>query len=133
MTQAKAFRSRRGASPGRDDGAVAVEFAMVAVMLILSLYAAVEIARLAWTQSALVFAAQEGARCASVNTTSCATPAQITAYAAGRASEAGIVAGDLTATTAACGHLVTGSHVFAFVTSGLAPASITLKASACLP
>ena len=67
------------------EGTTAIEFALVAPSLFLVLFGAIEFGRLMWTQSALHFAVEEAARCASVTPGLCGTASQIASYAAGTA------------------------------------------------
>ena len=114
-------------------GSTAIEFALVSTALCTVLYGSVEFCRMVWTQSALNFAVQEAARCASVTPATCGTAAQITTYAAGEIATAYVPASAFTATTASCGHQVTASFVYPFVVTGLFPTAPTLGASACFP
>ena len=114
-------------------GSTAVEFALVAIPLFTLLFGSMEFCRLVWTQSALNFAVQEAARCASVTPGTCGTAAQITTYAAAEIAPAYVPASAFTASSATCGHSVTASFVYPFVATGLFSMTPTLTASACFP
>ena len=114
-------------------GATAVEFALVAPALFLTLFGAIEFGRLLWTQAALHFAVEEAARCASVTPSVCGTSAQISSYAANAVSPLDIAASAFTATTPSCGHRVSASFNYQFVVTGLFPFTPTLTAQACFP
>lgn len=114
-------------------GSTAIEFALVAPALFTLLYGSIEFGRLMWTQSALNFAVEEAARCASVTPTTCGTSSQIATYAAGTISANYIPATAFEGATASCGHQVTASFVYPFVVTGLMPAGPTLSATACFP
>jgi Flp pilus assembly protein TadG len=114
-------------------GTTAVEFALVSPILFLILFGAIEFGRLMWTQSALHFAVEEAARCASVTPGVCGTAAQITAYAATTVSPLNIASTAFTSTTPSCGHQVSASFNYQFVVTGLFPFTPTLTAQACFP
>src|SRR5438132_7652168 len=65
-------------------GHAAVEFGLLTPMLLLFLFGIVEGGRLLWTFNALHYSVQEGARCASINKTTCGTSDQIKTFAAAR-------------------------------------------------
>jgi Flp pilus assembly protein TadG len=108
-----------------------VEFALVAPTLFMTLFAGIEFGRLMWTQSALHFAVESAARCASVTPGACGTSSQITSYAASQVSALGIGASAFTASTASCGHSVSASYSFQFFATGYFPYTPTLTAQAC--
>jgi Flp pilus assembly protein TadG len=114
-------------------GTTAVEFALVAPALCLLIYGVMEFGRMAWTQSALNFAVEEAARCASVTPSVCGTSGQIATYAANEISPNYIPASSFSGATASCGHQVTASFAYPFVASGLFPMTPTLSATACFP
>jgi Flp pilus assembly protein TadG len=115
------------------DGATAVEFALVAPALFLTLFASVEFARLMWTQSALHFAVESAARCASVTPATCGTASQTATYAAGLITPLNVASSAFTATTPSCGHKVSASFTYRFILTGLFPSGPTLSAQACFP
>ncbi len=113
-------------------GATAIEFALVAPVLFLTLFGAIEFGRLMWTQSALHYAVEQAARCASVNTTTCGTASQIASYAASTVSALNIPSSAFTATlNSSCGHQVLASLNYQFVATGLFPYTPVLTAQAC--
>lgn len=112
-------------------GTAAIEFAMVAPALLLALFGTIEFGRLMWTQSALHFAVEEAARCASVTPNVCGTASQTASYAASKVSQLNIAASAFTAASASCGHQVSASFNFQFVATGLFPYTPTLTAQAC--
>ena len=120
-------------------GTTAIEFALVSLPLFLILFGALEFGRLLWTQSALHFAVEEAARCASVNTSVCGTASQIASYAAGTVTALNIPSSAFSASSQSCGgqgtasgHQVTASLAYQFVVKGLFPYTPTLTASACV-
>ena len=114
-------------------GTTAIEFALVAPALFTLLYGVIEFGRLLWTQSALNFAVEEAARCASVTPATCGTSAQIATYAASKIATNYVPTTVFTGTTASCGHQVNASFVYPFVVTGLMPTGPTLTATACFP
>ena len=114
-------------------GNVTTEFALVAPFLCIVIFGTMEFGRMVWTQSALNFAVEEAARCASVTPSVCGTSSQIATYAANEVSAAYVPATAFTGSTASCGHQVTASFVYPFIASGLFTMTPTLSASACYP
>lgn len=114
-------------------GTAATEFALVAPALCLLIYGTVEFGRMAWTQSALNFAVEEAARCASVTPGTCGTSDQIATYAAGKVATADVPASAFTGSTASCGHQVNASLTYQFIAVGLFSMTPTLTAAACYP
>jgi Flp pilus assembly protein TadG len=127
---------RRG--PGR--GAVAVEYAFVLPVLLLFILGLIEVSRLFWTYTTLYRAAEAAARCGAVNTTLCATSAQIQSYAVTQAYGLSVAASSFTVATAACGITVGASVPFTllipWISVGTASGSfniLTLSTTACYP
>ena len=112
-------------------GNPAVEFGLLAPVLLMFIFGIAEGGRLLWTLNALHYSVQEAARCASINKTTCGTATQIENFAAGR-SGAGFASSLFTATVAACGNRVSASYAmplnFPFVSH-----SISLTAQSCYP
>ena len=116
----------------RDDaGNLAVEFGMLAPVFLLFLFGIMEGGRLLWTVNALHYSVQEAARCASINTVACGTSDQIKAYAAGR-SGAQFASSVFTASTVACGRLVSASYTMPLNIPFMSH-SISLSAQSCYP
>ncbi|MDB5480327.1 MAG: TadE family protein [Caulobacteraceae bacterium] len=114
-------------------GTTAVEFALVAPALCLLIYGVMEFGRLAWTQSALNFAVEEAARCASVTPTVCGTSSQIATYAASEIATGYVPASAFSGATASCGHQVSATFAYPFIATGLFSMTPTLTATACFP
>src|SRR5712691_3407992 len=114
-----------------EDGNPAVEFGLLAPVLLLFLFGIMEGGRMLWTLNALHYSVQEAARCASINTTACGSASQIQTFAAGRAG-AGFAPSVFTAAVAGCGNRVSASYTMPlnipFVTH-----SISLTAQSCYP
>jgi len=114
-----------------EDGATALEFALVLPALVLLIIGIMETGRVVWVQNALNYSVDQAARCASVDKITCGSATQIQAYA-GTQSGAGFSASVFTVSVAGCGIVVSGSapvslHI-PFATS-----SLTLSAQSCYP
>jgi len=110
-------------------GAMSVDFALVAAPLLLLILGTMEVGRTLWYQNALNYSVEEAARCASIDVNNCNTSDQIKTYAAAR-SGAGFAKATFSASTAACGNLISASYP---ISIGVADLSITLKAQSCYP
>src|ERR1043166_319047 len=127
-----ALRPARVTAFARDvAGNPAVEFGLLAPVILLFIFGIAEGGRLLWTLNALHYSVQEAARCASINKTTCGTATQIQSFAAGR-SGAGFSASVFTATVTGCGNRVSASYTMPlnipFMTH-----SISLTAQSCYP
>src|ERR1700716_3219393 len=109
--------------------AAAVEFAIVVGPLILLLFGIMECGRALWLLNALHYSSEEAARCASNNQAMCGTSNQIQSFAASR-SGADYKADMFTATSAACGNLVTASYPMNLMMP-FGNYSVTLQAQSC--
>ena len=123
-----------------ESGANAVEFALVAPLLIGLLFGIFEFGQAIWTQGVLEYAVEQAARCASINTTTCGSSAAIKTYASQQTSPLNLAASVFSASTPTCGNQVTASYVFSFVgtlplinSTALFPTSVTLTSSSCYP
>ena len=113
-----------------EDGSTAVEFGLLlpafASLMVGTLYAGLVV----YSATGLHSAVEQAARCYSVNATTCGSSSATVTYAQGQYH--GINSPNFTATTASCGHQVSGT-----VTVGLndmfANLSIPLTATACFP
>ena len=111
-------------------GVTALEFAFVAPLVIMLQLGTIYVALMMFSVSALEYAVQEGARCASVQTSVCSGTAAIKSYTATKYS--GLGSPVFTATTVGCGNLVSATLSFSFLT-GFDSYTMPLSASACLP
>ena len=100
-------------------------------MLLLFLFGIVEGGRLLWTFNALHYSVQEGARCASINKTTCGTSDQIKTFAAAR-SGLGFNASLFTASVVACGNQVSAIYTMPLYIPFIS-SSISLSARSCYP
>ena len=120
-------------------GSNAVEFALVAPLLIGFLFGIYEVGLAIWTQGLLDFAVEQAARCAAVNSTICGTASATETYAATQTAPLGLASSTFTASTASCGSQVTASYDFVFIGrfpikgNALLPNSVTLTSTSCFP
>jgi Flp pilus assembly protein TadG len=114
-------------------GATAVEFAFTAPAFLALVGGIIEIGLLLYTQVALQHGVEAAARCASVNTHTCATTSDIKTYAVSESFGLSVPASVFTVTTANCGTQVSASSPFAFAFSFAGRSSMTLTASSCYP
>jgi Flp pilus assembly protein TadG len=122
---------RRGGLLAARDGAAAVETALLLPVLFLLLLGVIELGRLAWTRTALTFAVQEAARCASVRPGICGTASQTAAFAARTVAPLNIPASAFTVTTQACGTQVRAQLSYRFVAYAIFRVAPTLTAQVC--
>jgi Flp pilus assembly protein TadG len=119
----------------RDErGATALEFAILAPVFFLLIFAIIAFGLMFWTQVGLQHGAEMAARCASINATLCPTsnPSAITKYATQQALGLSLPASTFTYSTPACGNQVSASYTFQFPDIlNLDP--LTLTAQACFP
>jgi len=114
-----------------DRGTTAVEFAILAPALMLLLVGAVYICLALFLVGSLHYAVEDGARCASVNTTVCSDAPTIVSYTQNRYFGPNPTP-TFTYATAACGNVVSGSLSYV-VNLGLTTVTIPVSASACFP
>jgi len=139
--------------PGSEDGAVAIEFAIVAPLMLALMFGTMELGRLLWFEATTRYAVEEGARCATLGSAPsycCALTASYTCgggntpadYAASVASGLGLAAANFTLASAACGKQVTSTNVnFQFIVTALPGISligngngqVPVAVSACYP
>lgn len=112
-------------------GAGALEFALVLPAFILMVVGGIYAALLVFTAASMHFAVEDGARCASVQTTVCADAASTVAFT--KAHYFGPSAPPtFTYSATGCGHTVNGNMTYVF-NVGVAKSNVPLRASACFP
>ena len=114
------------------DGATAVEFAMVLPAFILLIVGGFYAAEMMHAAASMQYAVQAAARCAAVNTTVCTDSSSTVNYATSHATALGAGAVNFTSSTSTCGHVVTGTLTYALDT-GLGKIDVPLSATACFP
>jgi Flp pilus assembly protein TadG len=112
-------------------GAAAVEFAMTVPILLLAMLGIIEFGRVLWAQNALHYAVEAAARCAAIDTTTCSSSATTQSFAATASGET-FATSVFTVSTPSCGHQVSASYAFPFLTS-LVSYNLTLTAQSCFP
>jgi Flp pilus assembly protein TadG len=118
-------------APGTDrSGALAIEFALIAPALLLTIFGGMEFGRMIWTQSALHLSVEAAARCGAVGL---CTTSSAPAYAAAVTPQLQFASSVFSASSATCGFKVSASYAFTFIASGLFPYTPTLTALACVP
>jgi Flp pilus assembly protein TadG len=112
-----------------DQGATAVEFAIVAPVVIMLIVGIPTVSLMLFAMGSLHFAVEDAARCASARPSQCADSAAIISYAQSRYS--GVLATPVfTAATAACGNQVTGTVTITFDV-GMYRRPVALSATSC--
>ena len=119
--------------PDDRSGASLVEFALLLPLFLLIVISLAQLGQILLTQAALQHAVDMAARCASVNTVSCGTPAQIEAYAATQAYGVTVPGDTFTASAAPCGNQVVATLDYSVQTALLPYRSVSLTARACYP
>jgi Flp pilus assembly protein TadG len=118
-------------------GSVALEYGLIAPLLLALVLGIIDTGRLIWTYTTLYRATEAAARCGAINTTTCATAAQIKAYAVTEAWGLTIDASAFTVAAQSCGLQVQASYAFNSIIPGfdlVAPIGlVTLQTKACYP
>jgi Flp pilus assembly protein TadG len=129
---AHGVRRRRLARFGADQGgAAAIEYALALPVLLTMLLGGIWVSLLMLTANSLDYSVQTAARCAAVDERLCGDTAAVRSYAA-RIYGGPTASPVFEATTAGCGHKVTGRATFDLnILPGLGPVPITT--SACHP
>jgi Flp pilus assembly protein TadG len=115
-----------------DEGATAVEFAIVFPVFLVFVVGLIQFGLVLWTKFALQHATAEAARCATVNGTLCGTASGVQAYAATQAYGLKFPSSVFTVTTSTCGNQVTADYTFVFIES-LGVPNVRLNVSSCFP
>lgn len=114
-------------------GATLIEFAVLLPLFVLLVFGIMQLGQVFWTQAALQHAVEMAARCASVNTVTCGTAAQVQSYAATQAYGLAVPVGAFSVTTPACGNQVVASYEFTFPVAALISPALSLTARSCYP
>lgn len=116
---------------------VALEYGLIAPLLLVLVLGIIDTGRLIWTYTTLYRATEAAARCGAINDTACATAAQIQSYAVAEAWGLTVSSSAFTVTTPSCGLQVRATYDFTSIVPGfdlVAPMGlVTLQATACYP
>jgi Flp pilus assembly protein TadG len=115
-----------------DEGATAVEFAIIFPVFVLFVFGIIQFGLVLWTKFALQHATAEAARCATVNGTLCGTASGVQAYAATQAYGLKFPSSVFNVTTSTCGNQVIADYTFVFIES-LGVPNVRLNVSSCFP
>jgi len=113
-----------------ESGTTAVEVALVLPAFAMLIVGTLSACLLVFSNASLHYAAEQGARCYSVNAGQCGSAAAAQVYA--KAHYAGIGSPIFAAATPACGHQVTGTVTIS-LNAALKSWSVPLSATACFP
>jgi Flp pilus assembly protein TadG len=118
-------------------GVSAVEMALVLPIFLGLLFGIINFSLVLWTQASLYYAVQAAARCASVNPTTCgspANPALVTTYAMNQYSGQSLGGTNPFAySSTGCGHTVTASYIYPLSIPFYGDYPLSLAATACFP
>jgi Flp pilus assembly protein TadG len=121
---AKAFKSD-------SSGATAIEFAILAPVFIMMCIGGIYACMMMFSMGSLQFAAQQAARCWSVQSTVCPSASSAQTYATNH-YYGPAMSPTFSATMASCGHQVTGTISYGF-DMGQKTLTVPLTAVACFP
>lgn len=117
---------------GSDEcGGTAIELGLTLPIFGMLLFGAIGASQMLGALNGMHFAVEEAARCAAVNTTTCANASATVSYAQGRYQGPNI-SPTFTTTTAACGKRVNATASFA-LSIAVRTLSVPLAAQACYP
>jgi Flp pilus assembly protein TadG len=115
-----------------ESGAGAAEFALVLIPFLALIFGIINLSLMFYANHTLQYAAEAAARCASVGRfTNCTTTAAVQNYALSHYSGPNITP-VFVATTAGCGHTVTGNANFP-LNAVVLNITVPLSATACFP
>jgi Flp pilus assembly protein TadG len=117
---------------GDHSGSAVVEFALIMPIFVLVMVGGMFLSMLGFSAAGLHYAVEAGARCYSVNTTSCIDATTTQAYALSKFTNITGNAVTFVASTPSCGKQVVGSVNFNLKT-GASNLTIPLSATACFP
>lgn len=113
-------------------GISTAEFAMVGPAALMMMIGGMYVSMLGFTAASLRYATQQGARCASVNSTLCGDAAATQTYALSQFRNISGGTATFTASDQTCGKQVTGSITY-MLEAGTWELAIPISASACFP
>lgn len=113
-------------------GATIVETALVLPAFIMLIIGGMYLGLLGFTVAGMQYAVQAGARCSSLGLSACSNDTKTAAYTRTQFKAVSTPAPTFAASTAACGHVVTGSLTFVLNT-GVRSINVPLTSRACFP
>lgn len=113
-------------------GATALEFALVAPVMIMLIIGGMYLSLLGYTTASLHFATEAAARCASLDSTNCGTAAGVSAYAQQKFLNLSGSTATFNLTTPACGYNVASSLNYN-LKIGIATMTIPVTSQSCFP
>ena len=113
-------------------GATVVETALVLPAFLMLIIGGIYLGLLGFTVAGMHYAVQAGARCSALGLTACSNDTKTAAYTRTQFMGASTPTPTFTASTAACGHVVTGSVTFVLNT-GVQSINVPLTSTACFP
>ena len=113
-------------------GATIVETALVLPAFLMLIIGGLYLGLLGFTVAGMHYAVEAGARCSALGLSTCSNDTKTAAYARTQFLGASTPAPTFTASTAACGHVVTGSLTFVMRT-GIQAINVPLTSTACFP
>ena len=117
-----------------DSGASAVEFGLSLTVFLGLIFGVINIARVLWVIGSLHFAAENAARCASANTTTCSSASTIQSYALNQYHGESLGATNpFTYSATGCGNTVSASYTYSLTIPLFGTYSLPLSATACFP
>ncbi len=116
---------------GNQAGSTAVEFAIILPCFLALTFGTINLCVALFANTALHYAVDDAARCMSVKTTICDSPADTQSYASSHYNGPRL-SPTFTATTASCGSQVTGTATFQ-ANVILTSISVPLSATSCFP
>ena len=114
-------------------GTSAVEFALTAPLFFMILIALIEGALLLWTQVGLQHGAEMAARCTTIDTGTCGSPAQTQSYAAQQSYGLNPPPSTFTVSATSCGNQVTANYPFPLLSTYFGMTSLQISAQSCFP
>lgn len=113
-------------------GTTAVEFALILPVFLMVVVGGFYVAMMTFTASSLRYAVEAGARCSSINATTCSNSASTINYARKQFLAANANSVTFTTSSITCAHFVRGTMNYTMST-GVGTLTVPLSAQACFP
>ncbi|MFC3173390.1 TadE/TadG family type IV pilus assembly protein [Novosphingobium bradum] len=114
-------------------GSSVVEAALVMPVLLFMVLGAIDAGRVLWVRNTLQYAVESAARCAAIDSNSCATTSAIQSHAAAMATGLGVAASAFTVSSPGCGEMVAVTYTYTGGISSAINFQPTFTVSACHP